>query len=52
MRTGWLDRVAAAIVEGTFERSRPKGSASPSQSGHLTLARPAGVDAELERRST
>lgn len=46
-----LDRVAAALADGTFDAVGPKGSAPPSQSGNLTLALLAGVDRELERRT-
>jgi hypothetical protein len=46
-----LDRVAESITDGTFHVVGPKGSAPPSQSGHLTLALIDGISAELERRN-
>jgi hypothetical protein len=45
-----LDRIAAALADGTFTTCGPKGAAPPAQSGHLTLALLAGVDAELATR--
>jgi len=47
-----LDRIADHLAAGTFEDIAPGRSSPPSQSGHLTLALLAGVDAELERRTT
>jgi hypothetical protein len=47
-----LDRVAATIDAGTFHTVGPKGAAPPAQSGHLTLALLAGVNAELDRRAS
>ena len=46
-----LDQVAASIQAGTFHTVGPKGSAPPSQSGHLTMALLNGVNAELARRN-
>jgi hypothetical protein len=46
-----LDNVAACLAAGTFHTLRPKGSAPPAQSGHLTLALLDGVNAELVARS-
>ena len=45
-----LDAVAATLADGTFTTVGIKGTAPPSQSGQLTLALLAGVDAELARR--
>jgi hypothetical protein len=46
-----LDRVTASLDDGTFAACGPKGAAPPAQSGHLTLALLAGVDAELGTRT-
>jgi hypothetical protein len=45
-----LDVVAEHLAAGTFHTVGPKGAAPPSQSGHLTLALLAGVEAELAGR--
>lgn len=47
-----LDRVAEALADGSFEVIGDRGAASPSQSGHTTLALLAGVESELERRTS
>lgn len=46
-----LDRVAVSIADGSFETVGVKGAAPPSQSGHITLALLAGVEAELAARA-
>jgi len=45
-----LDLVAGHIDDGTFETIAAGKASPPSQSGHLTLALLAGVDAELAQR--
>jgi hypothetical protein len=50
--TAGLDKVAAAIDNGTFHTVAAGKSSSPSQAGLLTLALLVGVDAELTRRET
>ncbi|PZG16478.1 hypothetical protein C1I95_17370 [Micromonospora craterilacus] len=46
-----LDVVADRLAAGTFHQVGPKGAAPPSQSGQLTLALLAGVEAELASRA-
>lgn len=45
-----LDRVAAALDDGTFHTVGHKGQAPPAQSGHLTLILLDEVNAELAQR--
>lgn len=45
-----LERVAAALANGTFRRVGRGGQAPPSESGCLTLALLAGVNDELVSR--
>lgn len=46
-----LDIVAGHIDAGTFDVVAPGKASPPCQSGHLTLALLAGVDAELAIRN-
>lgn len=45
-----VDQVAASLQDGSFNTLGPKGEASPSQSGHLTLTFLALVSLELAKR--
>lgn len=45
-----LERVAAALADGTFRRPGPGGQAPPSESGSLTLVLLAQVNTELVAR--
>lgn len=45
-----IDRVSASLLDGSFKTLGPKGEASPSQSGHLSLAFLALVSLELAKR--
>lgn len=46
-----LDLTAASLGDGSFNTVGANGAAPPSQSGQLTLALLAGVDAELKTRT-
>lgn len=51
MTTTDVIRFPARPADGTFETVGVKGAAPPSQSGHITLALLAGVEAELAARA-
>jgi hypothetical protein len=45
-----LDKVADSLKDGTYKKIGPKGEASPSESGNLTLSLLKNVEAELKSR--